>query len=57
MTGYDLAGRGRRWPIAHGQKVGLGLFSNIADIDKDGDLDIIAPGKGGLYMFENLMKE
>jgi hypothetical protein len=25
----------------------------VVDIDKDGDLDIVAPGKGGLFLFEN----
>jgi len=24
-------------------------------MDKDGDIDIVAPGKSGLYMFENLL--
>jgi hypothetical protein len=26
----------------------------IRDMDNDGDLDIVAPGKSGLYWFENL---
>jgi len=26
------------------------------DIDADGDLDVVAPGKSGLYLFENLLK-
>jgi hypothetical protein len=26
------------------------------DIDGDGDLDLIAPGKSGLYLFENLSR-
>jgi hypothetical protein len=26
---------------------------SLADIDQDGDLDIVAPGKSGLYWFEN----
>ena len=41
---------------SEGKMVGFGQQSNIVDIDKDGDLDIVAPGKSGLYMFENLMK-
>ena len=24
------------------------------DLDKDGDLDLVCPGKSGLYWFENL---
>jgi hypothetical protein len=28
----------------------------IRDMDNDGDLDIVAPGKSGLYWFENLRK-
>jgi hypothetical protein len=26
----------------------------IRDLDQDGDEDIVAPGKSGLYWFENL---
>ena len=26
------------------------------DIDKDGDIDLVCPGKSGLYLFENLSK-
>jgi hypothetical protein len=25
-----------------------------ADLDQDGDLDLVCPGKSGLYWFENL---
>ena len=32
---------------------GTGLQMAIHDIDGDGDLDIVAPGKSGLYWFEN----
>ncbi|MCH7688990.1 MAG: VCBS repeat-containing protein, partial [Planctomycetes bacterium] len=34
---------------------GFGLDPKLADIDADGDLDIIAPGRSGLYLFENLL--
>lgn len=44
----------KRYTIHEGGKVGLGLSTELVDIDKDGDLDIIAPGKSGLYLFENL---
>jgi hypothetical protein len=32
---------------------GTGLQMAAVDIDADGDLDLICPGKSGLYMFEN----
>jgi hypothetical protein len=32
---------------------GTGLQLAIRDLDRDGDLDIVAPGKSGLYWFEN----
>jgi hypothetical protein len=33
---------------------GTGLQLTAIDIDGDGDLDIVCPGKSGLYLFENL---
>ena len=33
---------------------GTGLQITAVDIDKDGDLDLVCPGKSGLYLFENL---
>lgn len=33
---------------------GTGLQMSAIDIDKDGDLDLVCPGKSGLYLFENL---
>jgi hypothetical protein len=33
---------------------GTGLLVAVRDLDQDGDLDIVAPGKSGLYWFENL---
>ena len=33
---------------------GTGLEMTAIDIDKDGDLDLVCPGKSGLYWFENL---
>lgn len=32
---------------------GTGLEMAAIDIDKDGDIDIVCPGKSGLYLFEN----
>jgi hypothetical protein len=33
---------------------GTGLQLTAIDIDKDGDIDLVCPGKSGLYLFENL---
>ena len=40
-----------------GQASGTGIFMWIGDIDGDGRLDIVAPGKQGLYLFKNLGPE
>ena len=45
-----------RFVIEQGGEAALGLNAASADIDGDGDIDIIAPGKSGLYLFENLLK-
>ena len=37
-----------------GSGAGCGIFFSIADINGNGRLDIIAPGKDGLHFFENL---
>ncbi len=39
-------------PIRSGK--GCGIFFQVVDIDKDGKLDIVAPGKDGLYLYRNL---
>ncbi|MGC8642911.1 MAG: hypothetical protein ACP5XB_23895 [Isosphaeraceae bacterium] len=33
---------------------GTGLQVTAIDIDGDGDLDLLCPGKSGLYLFENV---
>ncbi len=33
---------------------GCGIMFQVVDIDGDGRLDIVAPGKDGLYLFKNL---
>jgi FG-GAP-like repeat len=33
---------------------GTGLQMTAIDIDRDGDLDLVCPGKSGLYLFENV---
>jgi hypothetical protein len=35
---------------------GTGLQMTAVDIDGDGDIDLVCPGKSGLYLFENLTK-
>jgi len=35
---------------------GTGLEISAVDIDGDGDIDLVCPGKSGLYLFENLTK-
>jgi len=40
-----------------GEASGTGISMAIADIDGDGRLDIVAPGKQGLYLFRNLGPE
>lgn len=42
-----------RHTIAFDQGVGGGLQMTVEDLDGDGDLDIIAPGKTGLFVIEN----
>jgi len=50
------AGRWTRHAISEGGRAGFGISSQVADLDGDGDLDVPAPGKSGLYLFENLLK-
>jgi hypothetical protein len=40
-------------PAAEGAS-GAGIYFWVEDINADGRLDIVAPGKDGLYLFENL---
>ncbi len=56
---YDFDLKSRQWTrhgIQEGGPAGLGIATCAADIDGDGDLDLVAPGKSGLYLFENLLK-
>ncbi len=43
-----------KYVIDEGTKAGFGLYQTLTDMDGDGDIDIVAPGKSGLYLFENL---
>jgi hypothetical protein len=47
-----------RWALKDFEKgsAGTGLQIDARDMDNDGDIDLICPGKSGLYWFENLRK-
>ena len=54
---YDFEKSTRLWrrhTMHEGGRVGLGINTYVADMDEDGDIDVVAPGKSGLYLFENL---
>jgi hypothetical protein len=42
--------------IDYGGRMGAGMQIPVVDIDADGDLDIVCPGKSGLFLVENLTK-
>lgn len=56
---YDrAAGKFQRYTIQEpGGPAGGGLDPRAVDIDADGDLDLVFPGRSGLYLFENLLIE
>jgi len=43
----------KRHIIDYSTRAGGGMQIAVADLDRDGDLDIVTPGKGGLFLFEN----
>ena len=45
-----------RHVIDYGGRMGGGMQIPVVDIDGDGDLDIVCPGKSGLFFVENLTK-
>jgi hypothetical protein len=56
---YDFDPASKKWTrnvLHEGGTVGFGINTFTADIDGDGDLDVVAPGKSGLYLLENLLK-
>ncbi len=55
---YDFDATQKQWHrhvISEGGSVGFGINTDARDMDQDGDIDIVAPGKSGLYLFENLL--
>lgn len=57
---YKLNQKDLTWTrntIDEGTKVGGGMQICVADMFSKGRLDVIAPGKGGLYLFENIASE
>jgi hypothetical protein len=46
----------QRHLIHEGGQVGFGISTDVRDMDADGDIDLVAPGKSGLYLIENLLK-
>jgi hypothetical protein len=46
-----------RHVIEYGGRIGAGMQIPVIDIDGDGDLDIVCPGKSGLFLVENLTKD
>ena len=43
----------KRHIIDYASRAGGGMQIPVADIDGDGDTDVVVPGKGGLFLFEN----
>lgn len=53
-------GKGVEWTrhvIDYSTRTGGGLQLPAVDMDGDGDIDFVAPGKSGLFYFENLTKK
>jgi len=56
---YKFDAATKKWArhlVSEGGTVAFGINTGVADMDGDGDLDIVAPGKSGLYLIENLTK-
>jgi hypothetical protein len=58
---WGLAADGKRVEFSrhivdYGSRAGGGMQICVADLDGDGDLDLVTPGKSGLFLFENLTR-
>lgn len=56
---YQFQPEPRTWKrtvISSGDNVGFGLDPKVVDLDSDQDLDLICPGRSGLHVLENLLK-
>lgn len=51
------AGKWNRHTVSEGGKVGWGLSPAVADVDKDGDLDLVCPGRSGLHLLINRIRD
>jgi hypothetical protein len=55
---YKFHKQSRSWKrgiIHEGGDIGFGIYTMADDLDGDGDIDILCPGKGGLFWFENTL--
>jgi hypothetical protein len=43
--------------VDYGSRAGGRMQIPVADLDGDGDLDFVVAGKGGVFLFENLIKQ
>jgi hypothetical protein len=47
----------QRSAVSEMENTGFGIHTSAQDYDGDGDIDILAPGKTGLYLLENRFYE